>query len=128
MGISDTTTQKILDNNLLNFYFSHITSDDFQYEPSDNTDKYIWQYLSSANLIKIKNFENEDIILTYEQAAAQNSFQNDEIFKIYLKMNFNFNQLINAQEIYKNLPNYKARALIYQSILLTIIDCFNWDK
>ena len=28
-------------------------------------------------------------------------------------------RLINAQEIYKNLPNYKARALIYQSMLLT---------
>jgi len=77
------------------------------------------QYLSSANLIQINNFEDEDIILTYEQAAGQNSFENDEIFKIYLKMNFNFNQLLNAQEIYKNLPNYKARALIYQSILLT---------
>ena len=119
MGITETTTQKILDDNLLNFYFSHITNNDFQYEPSDNTDKYIWQYLSSANLIQIDNFEDEDVLLTYEQAAAQNSFENDEIFKIYLKMNFNFNQLLNAQEIYKNLPNDKARALIYQSILLT---------
>ena len=119
MGITETTTQKILDDNLLNFYFSHITNNNFQYEPSDNTDKYIWQYLSSANLIQIDNFEDEDVILTYEQAAAQNSFENDEIFKIYLKMNFNFNQLLNAQEIYKNLPSYKARALIYQSILLT---------
>ena len=43
----------------------------------------------------------------------------DEIFKIYLKMNFNFNQLVNSKEIYKNLPNYKARGLIYQSILLS---------
>ncbi len=119
LGITETTNQKILDDNLLNFYFSHITSDNFQYEPKDNTDKYIWKYLSSANLIQIDNFENEEIIQTYEQAAAQNSFENDEIFKIYLKMNFNFNQLINAQEIYKNLPTYKARALIYQSILLT---------
>ena len=34
-------------------------------------------------------------------------------------MNFNFQQLVNAQEIYKNLPNYKARALIYQSMLLS---------
>ena len=34
-------------------------------------------------------------------------------------MNYNFNQLINAKEIYKNLPNYKARALIYQSMLLS---------
>ena len=59
------------------------------------------------------------IIPTYERAAAQNSFENDEIFKIYLKMYFNFNQLVNAKEIYKNLPNYKARALIYQSILLS---------
>ena len=33
-------------------------------------------------------------------------------------MNYNFNQLVNAEEIYKNLPNYKARALIYQSMLL----------
>ena len=70
-------------------------------------------------MIQVNNFEDENVIFTYEQAAAQNSFDNDEIFTIYLKMNFNFNQLINAEEIYKNLPNYKARALIYQSMLLT---------
>ena len=34
-------------------------------------------------------------------------------------MSFNFTQLINVTEVYKNLPNYKARALIYQSILLS---------
>jgi len=119
LGITDTTAQKISDKNLLNFYFSHITNDNFQYEPNDKTDKYIWRYLSAANLIQIDNFEDENVILTYEQAAAQNSFENDEIFKIYLRMKFNFNQLVNAKEIYKNLPNYKARALIYQSILLS---------
>ena len=27
--------------------------------------------------------------------------------------------MVNAQEIYKNLPNYKARALIYQGIFLS---------
>ena len=83
LGITDKTTQKILDNNFLNFYFSHITSDDFQYQPSDKTDKYIWKYLSSANLIQINYFENEDIIITYEQAAKQNSFEKDEIFQIF---------------------------------------------
>ena len=92
LGVTDKTTQKILDNNILNFYFSHITSDNFEYEPKEETDKYIWRYLSSVNLIQINSFENEDIILTYEQAAAQNSFESDEIFKVYLKMNFNFNQ------------------------------------
>ena len=119
LGISDKTTQKIVDNNLLNFYFSHITSNDFQYEPNDKTDKYIWRYLSSANLFQVNAFENEDIIETYEQAAAEGSFNVDEIFKIYLRMNFNFNQLMNVEEIYKNLPNYKARALIYQSMMLS---------
>ena len=114
-----TSAEKTLDNNLLNFYLSHITSENFQYEPNDKTDKYIWKYLSSVNLININDFENEDIIITYEQAAQENSFPNDEIFKIYLKMNFNFNQLLNSEEIYKNLPAYKARALIYQSMLLS---------
>ena len=51
LGITSKTNQKILDNNLLNFYLSHITSNDFKYEPNDKTDKYIWRYLSSANLI-----------------------------------------------------------------------------
>ena len=119
LGITETTTQKILDDSLLNFYLSHITSNNFEYEPTEKTDKYIWQYLSSSNLIQVDSFEDESVISTYEQAAAQNSFKNSEIFKIYLKVNFNFNQLVNVQELYKNLPNYKARALIYQSILLT---------
>ena len=119
LGITDKSTPKILDNNLLNFYLSHITSDNFQYEPSDKTDKYIWRYLSSVNLVQIHNFEDEDIILTYEQAASENSFEDNEIFKIYLKINFNFNQLINAEEIYKTLSNSKARALIYQSMIIS---------
>ena len=118
LGIKNTTNQKILDNNLFNFYLSYITSTDFKYQPTDKTDKYIWRFLSSFNLIQVNDFENEDIISTYEQAASQNSFNKDDIFKIYLKMNFNFNQLVDAKEIYKNLPSYKARGLIYQSILL----------
>ena len=119
LGTTDRTEQKILDNNLFNFYLSHVTIDNIQYEPNDTTDKYVWRYLSSANLIQTDSFENEDVISTFEKAAAKNTFDYDEIFKIYLKMNFNFNQLVNAKEIYKNLPSYKARALIYQSILLS---------
>ena len=118
LGITNSTGQKIIDNNLFNFYLSHITVDNIQYKPNDKTDKYIWRYLSSANLVQVDDFENEEVISTFEKAAAKGDFNNDEIFKIYLKINFNFNQLLNAEEIYKNLPNYKARALIYQSILL----------
>ena len=119
LGITDKTNQKILDNNLLNFYFSHITSNDFKYEPKENTDKYIWRYLSSANLIEVNDLEDESVITKYEQAAAEESFDSSEVFKIYLKINFNFNQILNAEEIYKNLPGYKSRALLYQSLLLS---------
>jgi hypothetical protein len=119
LGVQDNTNQNILDNNILNFYLSHITIKNFVYEPNDKTSKYIWRYLSSANLIQVNDLEDENIVLKYEQAAAQNSFVEDEIFKIYLKMNFNFNQLANSEEIYKNLPSYKARALIYQSLKLS---------
>ena len=119
LGITNTTDKKILDNNLLNFYLSHITKNDFDYKPNEKTDKYIWRYLSYANLIKVSDFEDESTITAYEQAASKNSFEKDEIFKIYLKMNYSFTELINSEEIYKSLPSYKARALIYQSILLS---------
>jgi hypothetical protein len=119
LGITNTTDKKILDNNLLNFYLSHVTNNDFDYKPNEKTDKYIWRYLSYANLIKVNDFEDENTITAYEQAASKNSFEKDEIFKIYLKMNYSFTELINSEEIYKSLPSYKARALIYQSILLS---------
>ena len=119
LGITAKTDQKIVDNNLLNFYISHITSDNFDYQPDENTDKYIWRYLSSSNLVQINDLENEEVVSTYERAAAESSFESEEIFNIYKQIIFNVNQLINANEVYKSLPNYKARALIYQSILLT---------
>ena len=119
LGVVEKTDQKILDNNLFNFYLSYITSENFDYRPNDKTDKYIWRFLSSANLIKINDFEDESTIEIYEKAASQNAFDKNEIFKIYLKMSFNFQQLVNSEENYKNFPNYKSRALIYQSILLS---------
>ena len=119
LGFKEKTNQKIVDNNLFNFYLYQITAEDFNYQPNEKTDKYIWRYLSSSNLIQINDFEDDKVILTYEKAAEEDSFKSEEIFNIYKQILFNVNQLINADEVYKNLPNYKARALIYQSILLS---------
>ena len=119
LGLTETTDQKVLDNNLLNFYLSHITSSNFEYKPNHKTDKYIWRYLSSANLVKVNTFENENVILIYEKAAATNSFENEEIFNIYKQILFTVDQLINVEEVYKNLSGHKARALVYQSLLLS---------
>ena len=33
LGIKENTNQKILDNNFLNFYLSHITVNNFDYQP-----------------------------------------------------------------------------------------------
>ena len=140
MGYKDETSQKIKDDNLLNFYLSHITINSFNYEPDEKTDKYIWRYLSSANLIKIKDIEDENVITTYEKAAEENSFKSEEVFNIYKQILFSVDQLINSTEVYKNMPGYKARALIYQSMLLSddaerklylaflLKDLFNKDK
>jgi len=119
LGVKENTSQEIVDDNIFNFYLSQITSKNFSYQPNEKTNKYIWRYLSAANLIQIENFEDEEIITTYEKAASSGTYDKKEIFNIYKKILFNVNQLLNADEIYKTLPKYKSRALIYQSILLS---------
>ena len=122
LGITSKTTQKINDKNLLYFYLSQTTVDEFNYKPNKKTSKLIWRYLTSSNLI---NFgENEIIeeietIKLYESAAAEGTFNKEEIFNIYKRYLFNVNQLLNVSDAYKTLPKYKARALVYQSILLS---------
>ena len=41
------------------------------------------------------------------------------IFNLYKRFQFDINQLINVTDAYKLLPDYQARALIYQRLLLT---------
>ena len=52
LGITEKTSNKINENNLLNFYLSSITIKDFKYQPTSKTKKEIWKYLNAANLIK----------------------------------------------------------------------------
>ena len=82
LGITEKTSQKIKDDNIFNFFLSHITSSNFQYEPNEKTSKLIWRYLSSFSLIQINNIDDENIITSYEQAASQDSFDDEEIFKM----------------------------------------------
>ena len=122
LGYTEESNQKILDDTLFNFYLSQITTANFKYKPNKNTNKYIWRYLSSANLIATEDIEKLDDLETItllEKTAAENRFEKKEIFDIYLKFSFNFHQFLNVRESYKILPNYKARALVYQSILLS---------
>ncbi len=122
LGYSEEVGNEVSDKNLLNFYLSHIANSDFQYDPSMKTSKYIWKYLSSSNLLADPNsidLEDETKFNLYEWAAANNSYNKKELFNIYGKFLFSFDQFLNAEEMYETLPSYKARALIYQTASLS---------
>ena len=119
LGINNKPDNIIKDNNLLNFYLSSITVKEFNYAPDENTNKYIWQYLSSANLIKIEDVADKDKIKNLELAANNNTLNKAQIFEIYKKIPFDVGSLINAEQIYQSLDGVDSRALIYQKILLS---------
>ena len=122
LGYTEEVDDEVSDKNLFDFFLSHVTNKDFQYDPTIKTSKYIWQYLSSSNLLVNPDsidLEDENKFNLYEWAAAKDSYNKIELFNIYRKFLFSFDQFINAEEIYKTLPTYKARALIYQSASLS---------
>ncbi len=119
LGVNEKINLKIDDTNLLNFYLSSIAVPDFSYTPSKKTNKKIWQYLIAANLLKIDDFENDVQIKELENAANNNSLPMLYVFEIYKNIRFNFNDFLNADEIYLNLDSINARALIYQKVLLS---------
>ncbi len=119
LGVSDKRNKKVKDDNLLNFYLSSITIKNFNYEPNNKTKKSIWEYMNSANLIKIEDISDKEKISTIENAANRNQIDKNQIFKIYKQIPFDLNSLINAENIYQSLEAVEARALIYQKYLLS---------
>jgi hypothetical protein len=119
LGVSKKTDDIILDNNLLNFYLSSITVTNFKYEPNENTDKYIWEYLNAANLIELQSIEDLEKIKTLEFAANKNTYDKEKIFEIYKQIPFDLSSLISAENTYQSLSGVQSRALIYQRYLLS---------
>ena len=119
LGISDKTTNKINEKNLLNFYLSSVTIKDFNYKPTVKTKKEIWRYLNAANLIKLDDINDKEKIKELEQAANQGNIDQKIIFGIYKQKSFKINALINAENIYQTYNSSEARSLIYQKYLLS---------
>ena len=119
LGMKEKANKKILDNNLLNFYLSSITVEDFKYDPTEKTNKNIWKYLNASNLISINYTEDKETMRKYEIAANEGTFDQDKIFEFYKSVPFHVNQLINAETVHRSLEGYEARSLIYQKILLS---------
>ena len=119
LGINNNSDKEIKDNNLLNFYLSSITVADFNYAADEKTDKFIWEYLNAANLIKIDDIEDKEKIKNLEIAANNDTLNKEKIFQIYKKVPFDLNTLINAEGVYKSLETIDSRALVYQKYLLS---------
>ena len=119
LGVSSKTTNKISEKNLLNFYLSSITTKDLNFKPNKNTKEEIWRYLNASNLIKLEDATDKERLKELEVAANQDQVDKDTIFKIYQQVQFSLNELINAKNIYKTLPDGDAKPLIYQKFLLS---------
>ena len=116
-------SDEISDKNLLDLHLSHRAVENFKYTPDNNTPKNVWKYLASANLLeKVENIDLEDIekINLIEKAVHEGNYNENDLFDLYTRYQFNFNQLLSAKENYKTLDNSSQRALIYQKMLLTI--------
>ena len=119
LGITNKSSKKIKDDNLLNFYLSSVTIDNFQFEPTKTTKKVIWEYLDSANLIQLDDANDKEKLRSLEIAANRDQLDKQKIFDIYTRVTFDLNSLINAEDIYQTLDNIDARALVYQKFLLS---------
>ncbi len=115
--IDDSVSEK----SIFDFFLAHQTNPNFNFEPNNKTKKIIWKYLSSANLLgSFKRIDVSEIekIGTIEKAVHDKNYPEKELFNLYKRFQFNFNQLLNAQNEYRKLSKIEGRALIYQKILL----------
>ena len=119
LGISDKTSDKINQENLLNFYLSSVTIKNFKYVPTKSTKKEIWKYLNAANLIELEDISDKKKLKDLEIAANQEQIDQEIIFNIYKQIKFDLNTLINAKNNYQSLEQSDARSLIYQKYLLS---------
>ena len=120
-GFNDKIDKEISEKSILDFHLAHITNPEFTFEPNDKTNKIIWKYLSSSNLLtSLKEIDSSEIekIAVLEKAVNDKNYSEKDLLELYKRFQFNINQLLNAQNTYKSLSNIESRALIYQKILL----------
>ena len=120
-NFTSTIDEEISEKSIFDFYLAHQTNPNFLFEPKETTKKIIWRYLSSANLLNsFKEIEINDLdkISLVEKAVNNKNYPEKDLLNLYKRFQFNINQLLNAENLYKSLTNIEGRALIYQKILL----------
>ena len=120
-GFTNIIDTAISENNILEFHLAHKTNPEFSFEPNENTNPLIWKYLSASNLLYQTNeidLDEIDKIKLIEYATHNKNYDEDELFEIYKRFQFNINQFLNVNDSFRTLTNIESRALLYQRILL----------
>ena len=121
LGFEDKPDLSISEESILDFHLAHMSNPEFSFEPNEKTNKNLWKYLSSFNLLtSLKEIDSSDIekISVLEKAVNNKNYPEKDLFELYKRFQFNINQLLNAENTFKSLTNMEARALIYQKVLL----------
>ena len=110
------------EKNILDFHLSHKTDKNFSYTPDSKTKKFIWKYLSNNNLLEQVydiDLEDEKKIQTIEKATHEKNYAEGDLLDLYKRFNFSLDNLLDVKRVHNTLPSHKARALLYQRLLLT---------
>ena len=105
--------ESLSEKNILYFHLSHKTNKKFIYEPNINTPKFIWTYLSTSNLLKgagLVDLENSKQVKLVEKVTNDEIYNEKELLNLYKRFQFDINQLINVNDVYKILK-YLAHLL-----------------
>ncbi len=120
-GFTNSVDTIVSEKTILEFHLAHKTNPEFSFEPDENTNPLIWKYLSSSNLLyQLSEIDLEELdkIKLIEYATHNKNYDEDELFEIYKRFQFNINQFLNIDDAFKALTNIERRALLYQRILL----------
>ena len=120
-GFTNEIDSTVSEDSILEFHLAHKTNPEFSFEPNEKTNPLIWKYLSKTNLLYQINevdLEELDKIKLIEYATHNKNYDEDELFEIYKRFQFNISQLLNVNDALKALTNIEGRALLYQRVLL----------
>ena len=89
-GFTDKPDLTISEKSILDFHLAHRVNSNFVFEPKKNTDKKIWKYLASSNLLyNINEIEIDDYdkIFLIEKATHDKNYSENDLFEIYKRFN-----------------------------------------
>ena len=90
LGYTSKVDNTFSEKSVLDFHLAHKTNPEFIFEPNDKTNKIIWKYLSSYNLLnsfqEIKTSEL-DKISTIEKAVHNKNYSEKDLLELYKDFN-----------------------------------------